>query len=171
MKVSLNPRTAEKVAIYFERAQQEEIRRMLPQKAQTLAEALADFAKAQRPGATSFGRTIDADGRYVGDVWVYAIDRNDTPNAMLSYCVFDQSVWRKGVATEAVRQFLTEVCEKYSLSTVGAFTYAANTASIRVLEKCGFVLAEEFSEEGIVSRYYQFENGFHKSASDCQQVP
>ena len=67
MKVSLNPRTAEKVAIYFERAQQEEIRRMLPQKAQTLAEALADFAKAQRPGATSFGRTIDADGRYVGD--------------------------------------------------------------------------------------------------------
>lgn len=171
MRVSLKPRTAETVAIYFERAQQEAIRRMLSQKAKTLEEALADFAKTQRPGAASFGRTIDADGRYVGDVWVYAIDRNDTPNAMLSYCVFDQSVWGKGIATEAVRQFLTEVCDRFSLSTVGAFTYAANAASIRVLEKCGFVLAEEFTEDGVVSRYYQFESGFQKSAAVCQQVP
>lgn len=171
MKVSLKPRTAETVAVYFERTQQEVIRRMLPHKAQTLEEALADFAKTQRPGATSFGRTIDADGRYVGDVWVYAIDRNDTPNSMLSYCVFDQSVWGRGVATAAVRQFLIEACEKFSLSTVGAFTYAANTASIRVLEKCGFVLAEEYTEDGVVSRYYQLENGLQKSAKASQQAP
>lgn len=171
MKVSLKLRTAESAAIYFERAQQEAIRRMLPQKAKTLAEALAEFAKTQRPGASSFGRTIYADDRYVGDVWVYAIDCNDTPNAMLSYCVFDQSVWGRGIATEAVHQFLAEACVRFSLSTVGAFTYAANTASIRVLEKCGFVLEEEFTEDGVASRYYQFENDLQKSAAVCQQVP
>ncbi|MDD6051750.1 MAG: GNAT family N-acetyltransferase [Clostridiales bacterium] len=98
--------------MYFERAQQEAIRRMLPQKAQTLEEALADFAKTQRPGAASFGQTIDADDRYVGDVWVYAIDRNDTPNAMLSYCVFDQCARGRGVATEVVQQFLMEACDR-----------------------------------------------------------
>lgn len=171
MRVSLKRRTAETAAIYFEQAQQEAIRQMLPQKVKTLEEALADFAKTQCPGANSFGRTIDADGHYVGDVWVYAIDCNQTPNAMLSYCVFDQSMWGKGIATEAVRQFLAESCERFSLSTVGAFTYAANTASIRVLEKCGFELAEEFTEDGVASRYYQFESGLQKSASVCQYVP
>ena len=171
MRVSLKLRTAETVAIYFERAQQEAIRQMLPQKAKTLEEALADFAQTQCPGASSFGRTIDVDNCYVGDVWVYAIDCNQTPNAMLSYCVFDQGLWGKGVATEAVRQFLRESCERFSLSTVGAFTYADNTASIRVLEKCGFELAEEFTEEGVPSRYYQFESGLRIPTQSVKQAP
>ncbi len=157
MKVTLCPRTAETVAIYFEKAQQKTIRDMLPQKAQTVEEALADFAKTQCPDATSFGRTIYVDERYVGDVWVYAIDPNDTPNAMLSYCIFDQAVWGKGIATEAVRLFLAEIQAKFSLHGIGAFTYADNAASIRVLEKCGFVLAEEFFEDGVLSRFYQVE--------------
>ncbi len=157
MKVILCPRTAETAAIYFEKARRKAIRDMLPQKAKTVEEALADFAKTQRPGATSFGRTIYVDERYVGDVWVYAIDPNDTPNAMFSYCVFDQAVWGKGIATEAVRLFLAEIQARFSLHSIGAFTYAANAASIRVLEKCGFVLAEEFFEDGVQSRYYQYE--------------
>lgn len=155
MNITLMPRTAETVAIYFAKAQQPAIRRMLPQKAQTAEEALADFAKTQLPGATSCGRTIHADGCYVGDVWIYAIDPADTPNAMLSYCVFEQDAWGKGVASEAVRLFLAEVLEKYHLRTVGAFTYAENAASIRVLEKNGFILVEEFTEDGVVSCYYQ----------------
>lgn len=103
---------------------------------------------------------MDADGRYVGDVWVYAIDCNATPNAMLSDCVFDQRVRGRGVATEAVRQFLMEACDRCSFSMVGAFTDAEKTASIRLPEKCGFVLEEAFSEDGVASRYYRFENGF-----------
>ena len=64
MNITLGTRTPETVAIYFEKAKRPEIRETLPQKAQTLEEALADFQKAQLPGASSFGRTIWADGNY-----------------------------------------------------------------------------------------------------------
>lgn len=155
MKVTLRERTAETVSVYFTKAQQPEIKQMLPQKATTVEEALADFAKTQLPGATSYGRTIYADGRYIGDVWIYGIDLSDTPNAMLSYCVFEPELWGKGAATEAVQLFLGEVQEKFGLRTIGAFTYAANAASVRVLEKTGFALVEAFSEGGVLSQYHQ----------------
>ena len=157
MEITLCDRTEDTVAIYFEKAQQPEIKQMLPQKATSVVEALADFAKTQLPGATSYGRTIYADGHYIGDVWIYGIDMKDTPNAMLSYCIFEKEMWGKGAATQGVRLFLEEVRDRFGLQTVGAFTYAANAASIRVLEKNGFSLVESFSEEGILSQYYQLE--------------
>ena len=155
MEITLHGRTAETASVYFTKAQQPEIKQMLPQKATSVEEALADFAKTQLPGATSFGRTIYADGRYIGDVWIYGIDMNETPNAMLSYCIFEKEMWGRGAATSGVRLFLEEVRDRFGLQTVGAFTYAVNAASIRVLEKNGFNLEEEFIEEGMASRYYQ----------------
>ena len=157
MRVELGTRTAETVAVYFERAQQDIIRRTLPQKAQTLEEALRDYEDTLRPDAESFGRTILADGAYVGDVWCYCIDKAEEPNAMLSYCVFETSCWGRGIASEAVALFLAEVRERYDLRTVGAFTYADNEASIRVLEKNGFSLTEDFFEDGKWSKYFQRE--------------
>lgn len=157
MEITVRDRTANTAATYFEKAQQPEIKQMLPQKATSVEEALADFAKTQLPGATSYGRTIYADGHYIGDVWIYGIDMKDTPNAMLSYCIFEKEMWGKGAATQGVRLFLEEVRDRFGLQTVGAFTYAANAASIRVLEKNGFSLVESFSEEGILSQYYHLE--------------
>ena len=153
MRVQLGERTAETVALYFARARQKTIQATLPQKARTVEEALRDYRATLLPGAASYGRTILADGAYVGDVWCYCIDQAGTPGAMLSYCVFEPSYWSRGVATEAVSLFLTEVKERYGLSTVGAFTFADNRASIKVLEKNGFFLAEEFREDGRASQY------------------
>lgn len=155
MEVTLGARTAETAAIYFERTNNETIRKVLPQKAQTVEEAVADFEESQLPGAASFGRTILLDGRYVGDVWRCCIDPDDTPNAMMSYCVFEPPLWGQGVATEALALFLPEIAQKYGLKTVGAFTYADNLPSVRVLEKNGFRLAEEFIEDGIASKYFE----------------
>ena len=42
MKIELRERTEDTVAIYFEKAQDAEIKKFLPQKAQTLEEALED---------------------------------------------------------------------------------------------------------------------------------
>lgn len=155
MNITLHPRTAETVAIYFEKAQYPAIKRMLPQKATSVEEALADFAKTQQPGATSFGCTIYADECYIGDVWIYGINLAETPNAMLSYCIFEPDMRGKGAATAGVRMFLDEVQLKFGLQTIGAFTYAENAASIRVLEKNGFTLIETFGEDGVLSQYYQ----------------
>lgn len=152
----MGTRTAETVTIYFEKAQDPQIRKVLPQKARTLEEALADFEKTLLPGAASFGRTILADGHYIGDVWCYCIDPEDEPNCMLSFCIFDTAYWSKGIATAAVRDFLQEISSKFGIRTVGAFAYADNHASLRVLEKNGFALVEEFEEDGIRSGFLQY---------------
>lgn len=154
MNIELKDRTADTVVTCFRATRDPEIRQYLPQKATTETEALADFEKTQQPGATSYGRTIYADGRYIGDIWCYCIQQ-DEPNAMVSYCVFDRACWGQGIATEALRMFLAEIAERLGVGSVGVFTYAANTASIKVLLKNGFADAETFVEDGIESKYFQ----------------
>lgn len=154
MNILLGERTAETAAVYFARTRVPAIQRVLPQRAQTLEEFLADFRKTREPGADSFGRTIRADGQYVGDVWCYCMDPAGDPQAMVSYCVFDQALWGRGIATEALRLFLEEVRERFGLERAGAFTFMENTGSIRVLEKNGFRLTEAFTEDGVESGYY-----------------
>lgn len=156
MKIALGYRTADTVRIYFSKAQQDIIKKNLPQKAKTVEEALRDFQNTLLPGASSYGRTISADNAYIGDIWCYRIDKSETPNAMLSYCIFDSSYWNKGIATAAVSMFLDEVRKRYALKTIGAFTFSDNTASIKVLENNGFSFVEEYDEDGAKSRFFLY---------------
>ena len=155
MVITLGERTAETVRIYFDKANRPEIKKVLSQKAKTVEEALADYEKTRLPGATSFGQTILADGRYVGDVWCYCINIDDEPNCMVSFCVFELESWSKGIATAALKLFIEAIRAKYGVKTIGAFTYANNLASISVLEKNGFSVMEEFEENGVLSKYLQ----------------
>ena len=155
MRMTLGERTEATVRIYFEKSQQAEIKTNLPQKAKSVEEAVSDYRQTLLPGSPSYGRTIVADGAYIGDVWCYCIDPEETPNAMLSFCVFEKSCWNQGIASEAVSLFLEEVHKKYQTRTIGAFTFSDNLASQRVLEKNGFTLLEEFVEDGRASRYFQ----------------
>ena len=156
MNICLKSRTAEHVRIYFEKTRDPEIRRMLPQKAQTVEEALADYERTLSEKSASFGMTVYADEKYVGDVWCYCIDLNEEPNCMISYCIFDKDRWSRGIATRAVGKFMQTICGKYNLKTIGAFTFSSNSASIKVLEKNGFTAMEEFEEDGILSKYFQY---------------
>ena len=153
--VELRDRTEQHVRIYFERTQDPEIQALISQSAKTVEDAVSLFQKTLLPGATSFGRTIYMDGQYVGDIWCYCINHDEEPNAMISYCLFEKSLWNKGIATAAVAQFLDEIAPRFSLETIGAFTYCDNTPSIRVLEKNGFSKMEEFTDDGKLSAYFQ----------------
>ena len=155
MVITLGERTAETVRIFFEKANRPEIKKVLPQKAKTVEEALADYEKTRLPGATSFGQTILADGRYVGDVWCYCINMDDEPNCMVSFCIFEMESWSKGIATAALKLFIEAIRTRYGVKSIGAFSYANNLASIRVLEKNGFSVLEEFEEDGVRSEYLQ----------------
>lgn len=155
MKVELRERTEEHVRIYFEKTRDAEIQAMLPQTAATAEQAVEDYRKTRLPGAASYGRTIHVDGAYVGDIWCYCIDREDEPNAMLSYCLFEKALWGKGIATVALKRFLEDIVPRFGLNSVGAFAYCANAASLRVLEKNGFTMREIFVEDGVESAYYQ----------------
>lgn len=155
MNISLGERTAETVKTYFKAADRDIIRKYLPQKAETVEEALEDYEKPLLPDAKSYGRIISADGKYIGDAWCYCIDFEETPNAMISYCIFDVDYWGKGVMTRALELFVDEIISRYGFKTLGAFTYMENSASVKVLEKCGFELKEEFFEDGVMSGYFQ----------------
>lgn len=154
MNIELLPRTEECVRIYFEKTRDTEIRRFLPMKVQSVGEAVEDFRKSESCNSTSYGRAICADGEYVGDVWCYRI-QGDEPNAMLSYCVFEKALWGRGAASQAVGLFLSEIRDKFGIESVGAFTFADNPASIRVLEKNGFDVVERFVEDGVESLYLE----------------
>jgi len=156
MVISLGERSEETVKIYFEKAKNPIIKEFLPQKAQTVEEALQDYHAALLQDAKSYGKTIIVDEKYIGDIWCYCIDRNGEPNAMLSYCIFDQTYWSRGIATKAISLFLEEVRREYGLRTIGAFTFSDNNASLRVLEKNGFSVEEEFMEDGRESKYLQY---------------
>ena len=157
MVITLEQRTADTVRTYFEKANRPEIKRVLPQKAKTVEEALEDYEKTLLPNAASFGQTIYADGQYVGDAWCYSIDMTEEPNCMLSFCIFEPEYWSKGIATSAINMFIKNICAKYNFKTIGAFSFSYNHASIRVLEKNGFSVLEEFEEDGILSKYLQYE--------------
>lgn len=152
--VELKPRTRENVILYFERVQDEAIKRFLPQKAKSVEEAITDFEKTLLPNSTSYGKSIYVDSNYIGDIWAYCIG-DDDPNAMLSFCVFDKSMWGKGIATEAARIFVSDIKVKFDLQTLGAFTFSNNYASIKVLLNNGFQEKETFTENGIESKYLQ----------------
>lgn len=141
-RITLRERTEQHVRIFFEQTQRPDIQSVLPLRAQTVDEALADFRQTLLPGAASYGRTIYLDDAYVGDIWCYCIAPADDPQAMLSYCVFDRTAQSRGVATQAVALFLSELSSRLGLNRIGAFTYLTNPASVRVLEKNGFILAE-----------------------------
>ena len=158
MIITLKKRTADSVRTYFEKANRPEIKQVLPQKAKTVEEALKDYEKTLLPNATSFGQTVHVDGNYVGDIWCYCIDMDDEPNCMLSFCIFELEYWSRGIATTAVNMFIKNICEQFNIHTIGAFAFAHNIASIRVLEKNGFVVMEEFEEDGVLSKYLQYES-------------
>ena len=156
MHIELRQRTQEHVRIWFAQSGRTHMLAGLPRTAQTEEAALAAFECSLQPGSTSFGRTVYADGSYVGDVWCYCI-HGDEPDAMLSYGIFEKALWGQGIATKAVELFLEEVAARFRLKTVGAFTFADNGASIRVLEKNGFVIKERFEEDGRASCYLELE--------------
>lgn len=154
MQIELRERREEHVRIYHEKTLDAEVRRFLPQKIKTLEETLKEYRASLLPGSTSYGRTIYADGEYVGDIWAYYLQR-ERPNAMVSYCVFEKACWGKGLATEALRLLLEEIAGKFGVESVGAFTFLDNAASIRVLEKNGFAETERLDDNGVKSAYFE----------------
>lgn len=74
-------------------------------------------------------RTVLADGLVVGSAAVYG----EPGEREVTYWI-DRAHWGRGVATAALRALLAEVPER----PLYARAAADNTASLRVLEKCGF---------------------------------
>ncbi|MCD8084967.1 MAG: GNAT family N-acetyltransferase [Clostridiales bacterium] len=151
--IELKERTEQHVKMYYEKTQDAEIKDLLPSSAKTLEDALRMYMETKSESAKSIGKTIYYNGEYVGDIWCYGLW--EEPDAMLSYCIFEKKLWGKGIATEAVRLFVEFLRNDYHIKTIGAFTYRNNIASVRVLNKNGFALIEQFEDAGRASVYLE----------------
>ncbi|QUH20368.1 GNAT family N-acetyltransferase [Alkaliphilus sp. B6464] len=151
----LKTRTVEHVKIFWEKSQDKELERLFPFNRVALGDAIKLYEESLKPGARSFGKIIDIDGRYIGDVWCYGIDEANEKQAFVSIVIFDKKYWGKEIGKHALAQFCHLVFEKYAISKLCAFTYKSNKKSIGMLESVGFKKIEDFEEDGVISCYYE----------------
>jgi RimJ/RimL family protein N-acetyltransferase len=88
--------------------------------------------------ASGVHRTIELGGTVAGHIVLFGIEGRRE----VGYWV-GREFWGRGVATRALAAFLDEVSER----PIYAGVADTNVASIRVLEKCGFTVAEANAEE------------------------
>lgn len=99
------------------------------------AKVLAD------PGNTT--RAVLLDGVMVGSISAFPMDGQDH----VGYWI-DRAYWEKGIASRALRLLLREVTKRPLTATAAT----SNRASLRVLQKCGFVV-EQVRHSPATDRY------------------
>jgi len=95
-----------------------------------------DLVKKQKI-VTTF--CIDVDGKLVGSIGVTLKDDVYRKTAEIGYFIAEE-YWGRGIATEAVKQMVSYVQEKFAIVRIYAEVFEHNKASMKALEKNGFYL-------------------------------
>ena len=124
----------------YENSQDDDTRRFVPD------EVYDSVEEAREAIEFLMSRYDSADGPFV-----YPIITNDGGKNIgyVQLCKVDEGAWEigyhiakqftgKGYAPEAVKAFLPAMAQKLNIKEVYGICLAENTASVRVLEKCGF---------------------------------
>lgn len=135
--VVLRDVTADDVPTFFEHQDDSVIREMSVIPHWPREEFLARWAK-HLVNNSGCKQAIWADGQLVGSI--LSFDRDGL--RQVGY-VIGRAHWGKGIATEALRQFL----RLEPTRPLSAVVSAHNPASCKVAQKCGFVLSGELAEE------------------------
>lgn len=102
---------------------------------------LARVAKSPRPTHWA----IEVEGEAVGGVGVEPGEGVFARSGRFGYWL-GQPYWRRGIMTAAVRAITDHVFDNFDVARLEASVFEWNPASMRVLEKCGFV------REGVLRR-------------------
>jgi [ribosomal protein S5]-alanine N-acetyltransferase len=105
------------------------------------------------------------------NLWVFAVCLIAT-NEMIGTCAYFKSeegkyeigyriipeYWGQGFASELVPEILTYGLKNIKLPYLGAYIFTDNIASVRIVEKAGMILVNEFFNEKyqLMDRYYEF---------------
>ena len=89
----------------------------------------------------------------IGDISVFDIENNRMGSVGYR---FDPDEWSNGYATEALREAVRFIFTHTELDRLHATADVRNTASNRVLEKCGFVLEGTVRRGKMVSTYCDY---------------
>lgn len=104
----------------------------------TAADAERFLAMAASPASRNLLLAIDVDGEACGGIGIHPLDDVYRRTAEIGYWLAEP-YWGRGIATAAVRALVPLAFERYDLARIQAGIFSNNPASMRVLEKCGFV--------------------------------
>ena len=136
--MELRPVEDSDLPVFFEQQLDPEAQRLAAFIAADPADRAAFDAKWARirAGGDATIRTVDAGGQVAGSVMLWRDPELDAPE--VTYWL-GRAFWGRGLATEALAAFLSEV----EVRPLYGRAAKDNLGSIRVLEKCGFVLVSE----------------------------
>jgi ribosomal-protein-alanine N-acetyltransferase len=81
---------------------------------------------------------IEVKGEAVGGIGIHPLDDVKRRSAEIGYWL-SEALWGKGIVTDAVSSLVPVAFERYDISRLQAGIFSNNPASMRVLEKCGFI--------------------------------
>ena len=152
MEIELRKQTEENVRIYYEDFQNSKINQWMYRRSSSLEEELDQFRKQKENQVIR--RTIYVENVYIGDIWATRVESMEDVDVLLSCCIFDSEYWNRGIASVALNLFANELKQTYRISNLGAFLYAENKGSQKVLEKQEFQLLNSFEENGKTAYFY-----------------
>ncbi|KAF5029480.1 Acetyltransferase (GNAT) domain protein [anaerobic digester metagenome] len=81
---------------------------------------------------------IDLCGEAVGGIGIQPLDDVNRRTAEIGYWL-SEPFWGRGIATDAVRSLIPVAFERFDIIRLEAGVFSNNPASMRVLDKCGFI--------------------------------
>lgn len=85
----------------------------------------------------AFAFAVTTDGKAIGSISAFRQGNIHRQTVELGYYIAEE-YWRKGIMTEAVKQFCDYIFTHTDIIRIYAEPFASNIASCRVLEKAGF---------------------------------
>jgi ribosomal-protein-alanine N-acetyltransferase len=86
----------------------------------------------------NFFLAIEVMGEAIGGIGIHPLDDVKRRSAEIGYWL-TEPFWGKGIVTDAVRSLVPVAFKKYDIVRLQAGIFSNNPASMRVLEKCGFI--------------------------------
>ena len=91
---------------------------------------------------------IEVDGAAAGGIGIELHSDVERVSAEIGYWL-GQPVWGRGIATEALAAVTAEAFRRFDLTRLYAVPFADHAASVRVLEKAGYVLEGRLRQSAI----------------------
>ena len=129
--------------VVYENSQDDDTRRFVPDEVYNSVEEARDAIEflisryESTDGPFVYPVITNNEGKNIGYVQLCKLELEDEEAWEIGYHIAKDFTGR-GYATEAVKAFLPAISKKLNLKEVYGICLAENTASVRVLEKCGF---------------------------------
>jgi len=126
-----------------------------PSLAEVVGRILPRMLSFEEPGLGFFAAVERATGDFLG--WFHFRRSEAWPDAVELGYRLKRAAWGKGLATEGARALVRKGFTEQGVRRVVASALAANTASTRVMEKCGLTLARRFDYKGQPAVWYALD--------------